>query len=727
VEATISITNPNGAPVGQQKFKSSFLSGKKELKSEETATNAKGEATVRMTLPDTIKTEPRLKISILKNSGKELLAKSIAVPFETSRLTLKFLPEGGTYVKGLNQRIGFNATDTRGEPVRIKGLLINGFGDTIDTIQSGEWGPGFFLCNVQPGLRVELLEGAGNQKIWPLPVPATGGLTLKVEEDDDRSFAVEVESDRYDGETVTVMGTMNLATIFSKEVVLNKKQRFMVQTGELPSGIAEITLFDSDFKPIADRLLAINSDKRLRFKIESTGNSLPGKESELTISVTDGQGNPAEGFFSLAVTDSVKGIDAALFTPGIEYSFNYHPSFMGNLPAKVLAAGFENLPEEDRNLLLMVYGWAKFNRNFRQDKQEAIKPVDYDVLNIKLLNTAKNQRGSRSLNLVSLEGPSVRQLVTDASGTIAWPLDSLSPVTRMVTLMPDTRDKNKSLEARMEIPFHPEYFKSDQFFLPQPELPADEYSVSLPFQYYSLGERTIDIKEVTVVGHATPRVYKDKYEEMYQYTNIKSLEPEMLESSTNLETAIRKLVTPYRWTPANIYLRSPRSFFGGSVPALFVLDGMPIYQNGWEYVWNIPVNEITSLTILSSQRGYSTYGAGSQGGVIFINTRSEGPKYGPGINSKWNSQAKGSNLVKPMQLFRPTIEFYLPVKPETDFDPLLQSRATLYWDPEVYFSCKEPVKININNLKHTSPVVITINGVSVDNLVGTGKGRYEIK
>ena len=201
----------------------------------------------------------------------------------------------------------------------------------------------------------------------------------------------------------------------------------------------------------------------------------------------------------------------------------------------------------------------------------------------------------------------------------------------------------------------------------------------------------------------------------------------MLESSSNLETAIRKLVAPYKWTPSNIYLRSPRSFLAGPVPALFVLDGMPIYQNGWAYVQDIPINEVTSITVLNGQRGYTQYGEGSQGGVIFINTRSAGTNNLPGSPSKWATAVRSGNLVKPMQIFRPSIEFYIPVKPEADFDPLLQSRATLYWDPEVYFNGKEPVKIKVNNLKHTGPVVVTINGVSVDNLVGTGKGRYEIK
>ncbi len=728
VEATIRITDPSGNPVRQQKFKSSFISGKSELKSEESQTNAKGESVVRITLPDTNSAQPGLNIAIQQNSGKESLKKNVAIPFENVRLDIRFLPEGGTYVEGLRQRIGFNATDDKGEPVKVVGLLKNRAGYVLDTIRSGDWGPGSFFCTSQHGLYVEIIKGGGSQKIWTLPLPAANGLCLTVNPSDDNSFTLEIQSDNYNGEPVTVEGTMNLTRIFTKDLSMTKKQKFTVEASQLPSGVAEITLFDKNHRPVAERLYAINSEKHLLFKIQNSGKpALSAKETELDISVTDGLGNPAEGFFSISVTDSVKGIDAGLFTPGIENVFNYQPRLMDKLPQSVLATGFENLSVDDRDLLLMVYGWAKFNWDFNQIKQEENLPVNYDVLNIKLLNINKSQQTGRNLNLISLEGPSIRQLTTDNSGGIEWPLDSLSAITRMVTLMPDTRDKNKNLEAMMVVPHNHAYFKSDRFFTVLPAISTDEYSISLPFQYYSLGEKTIDIKEVTVVGHpGNKKVYQNKYEELYQYTNVKSLDIPLLESSSTLETAIRKLVSPYKWTADNIYLRSSRSFLGGSVPALIVLDGMPIYQNAWSYVSEIPVSEITSLTILSGQRGYSKYGDGSQGGVIFINTRSEGAKDLSGNSSKWNTQARNGNMVKPLQVYRPVVEFYLPAKPEADVDPVLQSRATIYWDPEVYFSGKEPVKIKYNHLKHNGPIVITINGVSVNNLIGTRRSSYQI-
>ncbi len=642
---------------------------------------------------------------------------------------LKFLPEGGTYIEGLRQKVGFNATNARGEPVYIEGLLKNRDETVLDTIRSGHYGPGSFVCTALPGLYVELTRGAGSQKQWFLPAPAAEGISMSIKPIDNSSFAVEIQSDYYLSESVTVMGSMNLMQFFSQDLILNKKQRIVVVTDDLPSGIAEITLFNKELKPVAERLYAINCDKHLRFNIQ-TENKIyhPGQETEIEISVTDGFGNPAEGFFSIAVTDALKGIDAGLFAPGIEYAMNYRNYFPASLPPGVLAKGIEHMTEAERNLILMVYGWKKFNPAISNFKTADKQPENYDLLNIKILSSAKSRKAEKGLNLVSLEGPTIMHLVTNDSGEVSWPLDSLPNATRSVSVMPDLKDRNRILEAMLSIPYNEKYFNSDKLLIPQPIFLPDNYSSTSPVQNIPFEEKTIEIKEVTVVGHSgNKKLYQDKYGEMYQYTNVKSLEPEMLESSSSLETAIRKLVSPYKWTGDNIYLRAPRSFTAGPVPALFVLDGMPVYQNGWALVSEIPVSEITSLTIVSGQRGYSKYGDGSQGGVIFINTRAEDPKKQMEFQSKWSLKNREGNMLVPIPIYRPAVEFYSPTKLDIDVYPILQSRATILWKPEVYFNGKEPAKIKYNNLKHTGPVVITINGVSVNNLIGTGRAGYKIQ
>ena len=187
--------------------------------------------------------------------------------------------------------------------------------------------------------------------------------------------------------------------------------------------------------------------------------------------------------------------------------------------------------------------------------------------------------------------------------------------------------------------------------IPQPTIPTDTYNTSQDEYNLSLGDSVIEIPEVTITGHpGSKKVYHDKYEEEYQYANVRSLDYEQLWSSSSLEIAIRKLVSPYMMTDNFIILHFPRSFFGGPVTALMVLDGMPLYTwDGWSLVRTIPPGQITSLTILFGSQGYTRYGKLAQGGVIFINTRSDDPNL-LRIRTHWILQNEKDYMLVPINI-----------------------------------------------------------------------------
>ena len=647
---------------------------------------------------------------------------------------LRFLPEGGNYIEGIRQRVGFNATNGNGEPVYMEGLLKNSAGTTLDTIKSGIYGPGSFFCTARSGLFVEITKGAGSKKIWPLPMPKTKGVTLSVSPLEERAFLVDVQSDYYASEPATVVVNMDLTQVFSREITLNKRQQLVIEAKHLPSGIADIVLLDKDMRPIAERLYYVNADKHLKYNIAAIDNS-PGKERELSISVMDGQGNPVEGIFSIAITDSVKGINPALFAPGIEHTLNYHPFLMGNLPGKALLKGLENMTDEERNLLLMVFGWTKFNGSIEELPSQEKQLLNFDLLSIRLLNTPKNQRANKKLDLYSLEDLTIKHLLTNSAGEAFLPLDSISELTRSVTVMPDLKSKNRIPEALLSIPYDNHYFRSSRLFLPSPDLSIPLPIVEVPSiepplkpqENYSLGEKNIEIPEVVIIGRpASKKEFHDKYEQQFQNSNIRSLDIEPLQSSYSLEIALRKLISPYQITDNDIILRPPRSIFGlgGPVTALIVLDGLPLYQKGWALVKDISPTEVTSLTILNGQQGFARYGDGAQGGVIYINTRSNNKEQIAG-RTRWSSQNKNGNLLKPIEIYRKDVEYYCPSKPESGIDPMLQGRGTIFWKSDVYFDGKEPVKIKYNHLGHTGDVSVIINGISANQLSGSGRASYK--
>ena len=228
---------------------------------------------------DTIANQPGLQTVINSETKNIPVIENINIPFENQYFELRFLPEGGTLVEGLEQRIGFNATDFRGDPVYIEGMLKDSAGSILDTIKSGTFGPGQFVCTPQPGMFVELIKGSGSKTTWPLPDPVKTGITMSVKPVNERSFAVEIQSTGYSGDTVTVSGIMNPTNIFSEELKLNKKQRIVVETDQLLSGVAQITLFNKELRPLAERFYYINADKQLKFDIKTESHiHHPGQE-----------------------------------------------------------------------------------------------------------------------------------------------------------------------------------------------------------------------------------------------------------------------------------------------------------------------------------------------------------------------------------------------------------------------------------------------------------------
>lgn len=727
--ATIRITDPSGAPAGKQKFRFDLVSGDESSESDDAQTDKFGRAIIRLTLPDSVTSRPRLKIRTKKGSEESIL-KEVSIPYEDPYFELRFLPEGGTFITGLTQRVGFNAANYKGQPEPIEGLLKDHSGVILDTIRSGKYGPGEFSCLARPGLYVELINSSVSQKIWPLPTPETGGISLQVSPKDERSFTIEVQSDHYTGEPVTVSCVMNATPVLEQELTLDKKQRLVVETNALPAGVAQITVFDKNFKPLAERLIYVNADKHLRFSIKT--DSVSEAESELSISVTDGQGAPKEGIFSISVVDSLRGTDPELFTPGIAYTMNYHPYLLSNLPAKVLAEGLDNMSDQERDLLFLVYGWSRYNWKLSPEKNPAER-VDYDRLKMKVLYASKKRRSDRGLDLVSLEGPSMKHLVTDANGEISMPLDSLPEATRSVTLMPVVKDRNSARGAMLSIPYNEQYFKSEKLFTPQPTIPLEEYKVYNAYQHIPLDEKTIEIPTVTITAYPKyKKVYQNEYDEQYKNAFVRSSDPEVLRTAFSIEDVIRTMYNPISVTKDRIILRPATSFTGGPVESLIVLDGQPLYSDGfssigWPAVRTIPPQEVTSITILIGRQGIARYGLAAQNGIIFINTCAANPSLRI-VRSKWVAQDANDKMLVPIEIYRPYKEFYKPTKREEDPAVWSLKLPTIYWNPEVYFDGKEPVRIKVRNPKYKGPVSVVVNGVSFsDDLMGSGKAGYLIR
>ncbi len=722
----IKITGKNDELLRSQKFQCSLITGPDKSTSRQGLTAKNGETVLDFIIPDTVSARPGIQIATRSSGSKEAIIKDFNFPFEDQYSDLRFLPEGGTFIEGLEQRVGFNSTNSRGQSLSFRGVLKNALGQTLDSIKSGQYGPGIFTCTAASGMYVEEKNASGKIRKWPLPEPDKNGLALSTKALNPRAFYIEIQESRYNGEKVYVAGSMNSNLIFTHELTLDKKQRMAVSTKELPAGVVQITLFNKDRKPVAERLFYVNPDKHLKFTVKTDKPYYsPGNETEVSVSAVDGDGLPVKGYFSIAAIDSLSGYNPEIFVPGMEYSNNYHPSLAANLPASALVKGLENLKNEDVDLLFMVYGWSRYNWNFSQNSVSLPSPDNYDVLKMKILYASGSSKSDRKLDLVSLEGPSIKHLVTDSNGEITLPLDSLPQITRSVTLMPDVQNKKRIQGAMLSIPYNEKYFRSTKLFRIQPEIPSEIFKITPSKINYSLGDSVIEIPEVIIKGTPRPeKVYHDIYEEKYQYTWVESLDYEQLWTSANFDDAVRRL-TFCDITVDNIYLRAKTSMFGGNRPVFIILDGMPLYYDGYNQVKSISPSQLTSLTVLKSKDGFYQYGEVALGGILFVNTRTN-DKNLQKYRTEWKMQHTSDRMLLPINLYRANKEFYTPTKIEVETDPVFHSYSTTYWNPEVYLDGEKPAVIKFKNLPRSGPVKITINGFSTADLMGTGSASYMV-
>jgi len=130
--ATVKITDPNRNPINKLKFNASFSTDKYYRESDKAQTNQEGESLIRFTLHDSITSQPRFKVTTKQNTDKASVTKDVNIPYQDPYSELQFLAEGGTFIEGHEQRIGFNATNSKCEKATHY-IRNNGFHKTQTT------------------------------------------------------------------------------------------------------------------------------------------------------------------------------------------------------------------------------------------------------------------------------------------------------------------------------------------------------------------------------------------------------------------------------------------------------------------------------------------------------------------------------------------------------------------------------------------------------------------
>jgi hypothetical protein len=295
-------------------------------------------------------------IRLINNDAKTDSSKEIKT------VSLQFFPEGGDVIEGVRNTIAFKANYNNGLPFDINGVIKKQrTGEVMMPVQSVHDGMGRFDIEVVPNEKfyLEWLDDKGVKQQTYLPQAKSTGVSLKLAQVKDNVIFNLTNKTAKD--SLHVLMYLYQKVFYKNDLVVPSNEPFTatVPVNALPSGIMQLTVFDANWQPVAERVAFINNnnyalDARLTNKEISTqkrGKNVIEIEvadtilSNMSLSVTDAELNNDVSVTSI-VTDLLLSGDVKGYVHNPAYYFTSNTN--GTLKSHL-------------DLVMLTHGWRRYN------------------------------------------------------------------------------------------------------------------------------------------------------------------------------------------------------------------------------------------------------------------------------------------------------------------------------------------------------------------------------
>ncbi|MBC7846436.1 MAG: hypothetical protein H7Y10_08085 [Flavobacterium sp.] len=317
------------------------------------------------------------KLEILKT----IRLKTIVAPIEKDSVVLfTTFPESGKLVSGIESTLAFKAVNSKGLPVAVSGDLYEN-GILLFPFKSSHAGMGGFDFTPDSNKKYHIqLSEPASEKIYDIePIAPSGkGLHFIGNTKDVAYFKITQSNDLKEERIylrLQIRGVVyTIATgLLKKELVVK------IPLKDIPQGIAEVTLFDKNAIPLAERLVYVNQDHKLTIKTELNKSGFTTRDkASLKIKVTDEKGQPIVAHLGLSVYDGL--YQNKQDSKNIESHYYLSSQLKGNIYDP---AYYFNEKNKDRkqalNLLLLTQGWRNYVWNEDNVKEQGNDdPIVFD-------------------------------------------------------------------------------------------------------------------------------------------------------------------------------------------------------------------------------------------------------------------------------------------------------------------------------------------------------------
>lgn len=297
------------------------------------------------------------RVSQMDNISKQAI-KNDANQKLSSKHRFDLFPEGGHLIYGINSVVAFKATYGNGLPEDVSGIVLED-GKKIGTIKTLHDGMGCF--SLTPKLGKEYKVFLDNGRTIPFPSIEREGISLRVSKNNAKGISLLVSSSEDAPQNILITAKQNGMLCCTAEGIVKGKRVIKIPTEYFTlQGIVEITLFDALKRPVAERLVYVNLEKKLSITATTDQKQYNSRDTgKVCLQVTDASGNPIKAELAVSVFDK-----AYLYQPGHENILSHcflSEQIRGNI---FNPAYYFDEQNEDRlqalDLLMLTQGWRNY-------------------------------------------------------------------------------------------------------------------------------------------------------------------------------------------------------------------------------------------------------------------------------------------------------------------------------------------------------------------------------
>ncbi|GAB3931008.1 hypothetical protein [Mucilaginibacter myungsuensis] len=628
---------------------------------------------------------------------------------------IRFFPEGGQLVNGVNSTVGFKAVGSDGKGADVSGVILGQANDTVARFKSGKFGMGHFSFTPAADRSYKAIVKVANTTVTKdLSSVAANGYVMQVT-DGKEQVQIKISSDAAaDAEKpVYVLAHQGAAISLAQNIKLNADHSFTLQLdkSKLGDGVNHITLFNADQRPVAERLvfkrpssLSVKASVQTQYGLR--------KRVNLDVSATTANDQPQVANMSLAVyrSDSFNGIPDADISSylGLTSELKGHIESPGYYFANTDTATDAALDD-----LLLTQGWSRFTWN---EALSNLKPTfrylpEYNGhLITGNVTNSKGLPGRFALVYLAAVSKKVQLYGANAgtTGTLLFNAGNLYGPADLVLQTNPKLDTN-TYKININNPFSEEYGadKLPPFYINKTSTALIE-SNSIGMQALNL-YRPERLNTFSAVDSTT--FYREKFStfKLDNFVRFITLEEVLREFTTNANVAKRS-------GHFHVKVMDPQGYYidEGKEDPLVLLDGVPVFD--LDKAFKVDPLKLQKVDLINQKY---FWGPIKTNGILSL-TSYKGDHGAIPMDPK--------ALVLDYEGLQQTREFYSPVydTPEQQKSRLPDQRNLLYWSPNLNTGADGKAQVSFFTSDKAGKYIGVVQGLTAKGLAGSGVFTFDV-